>query len=79
MAILLFYYIHQNPLQAGLTEKLEDWEYSSFREYAGSGNTHLCNRSLAYSLFELNDRDFTQLPKTELNQDDLKHIFNNPR
>jgi len=72
-----FHYIHQNPIQAGLTEKLEDWEYSSYREYAGSGSTDLCNRTMAYSLFEFNDRDFDQAPKVELKKEDLKHIFTN--
>ena len=26
-------YIHQNPVRAGLVKKLEEWEYSSYREY----------------------------------------------
>ena len=29
----VFHYIHQNPIRAGLTSKLTDWEYSSFHEY----------------------------------------------
>jgi REP element-mobilizing transposase RayT len=28
-----FQYIHQNPLKAGLVERMEDWEYSSFKDY----------------------------------------------
>lgn len=28
-----FHYIHQNPLRAGLTSRLEDWKWSSFRYY----------------------------------------------
>jgi hypothetical protein len=27
-------YIHRNPVKAGLCERLEDWEWSSFRHYA---------------------------------------------
>ncbi len=42
-----FHYIHQNPLRAGLVEKLEDWEFSSFKDYAELRNGTLCNKNLA--------------------------------
>ncbi len=42
-----FHYIHQNPFVAGLVEKMEDWEYSSFKDYAGLRYGKLCNQSLA--------------------------------
>lgn len=42
-----FHYIHQNPLIAGLIKKLEDWAYSSFKDYAGLRNGTLCNKPLA--------------------------------
>jgi putative transposase len=29
-------YIHQNPVQAGLVRRAEDWPWSSVREYAGT-------------------------------------------
>ena len=28
-----FHYLHQNPLKAKLVLKMEDWEYSSFKDY----------------------------------------------
>lgn len=34
-------YIHQNPVRRGLVEKATDWEWSSAREYAGLGVSHL--------------------------------------
>ena len=42
-----FHYIHQNPFVAGLVKKMEDWTFSSFRDYAGLRNGTLCNKSLA--------------------------------
>ncbi len=42
-----FHYIHQNPLRAGLTEYLENWEFSSFLDYAGLRNGSLCEKGLA--------------------------------
>jgi putative transposase len=31
-------YIHQNPVRSKLVEKLEDWEFSSYRDYIGLRN-----------------------------------------
>ncbi len=42
-----FNYIHQNPLKAGLVNNLEEWEFSSFKDYAGLREGTLCNKSLA--------------------------------
>lgn len=30
-----FHYIHYNPVESGLAKKPEDWEFSSYRDYAG--------------------------------------------
>lgn len=48
-----FHYIHQNPLRAGLVSRMEDWEYSSFREYLGRAALPLCDRKLARELLDL--------------------------
>jgi putative transposase len=42
-----FHYIHQNPVIANLVKRLEDWEFSSFRDYAGLRNRTLCQKELA--------------------------------
>ena len=42
-----FHYIHQNPVRADLVKKMEDWHYSSFRDYAGLRSGTLCNKELA--------------------------------
>lgn len=41
------HYIHQNPLRASIVNRLEDWEFSSFKDYAGLRNGTLCNKDLA--------------------------------
>ncbi|MEX0723925.1 MAG: transposase [Gracilimonas sp.] len=48
-----FFYIHQNPLKAGLVDKIEDWEFSSFQDYTGFRNGSLCDITLAKDLFKL--------------------------
>lgn len=42
-----FHYIHQNPYNAELIKKLEDWEFSSYKDYAQLRNGTLCNKELA--------------------------------
>jgi REP element-mobilizing transposase RayT len=41
------HYIHQNPLRACIVNQLEDWEFSSFKDYAGLRKGTLCNKDLA--------------------------------
>ena len=42
-----FHYIHQNSYVAGLVKRIEDWKFSSFKDYAGLRNGTLCNMKLA--------------------------------
>jgi len=39
-----FNYIHQNPITAQLAKNPADWEYSSYRDFAGVRNGSLINR-----------------------------------
>lgn len=48
--LVCFNYIHQNPVNAGLVSKLEEWEYSSFRDYAGLRKGTLCKKEIACDL-----------------------------
>ena len=45
-----FWYMHQNPLAAGLVKQMADWPYSSFRDFAGLRNGTLCDIILAKQL-----------------------------
>ena len=47
-----FNYIHQNPVNAKLVKRPEDWEFSSYRDYYGFRNGKLINRARAAE-FEL--------------------------
>jgi putative transposase len=46
-ATTCFHYIHQNPLVAGLCKSMEDWPYSSFKDYFSLNQASLCNMDLA--------------------------------
>ena len=43
-----FHYIHQNPLKAGLVQKMEDWKYSSFNDYIEKTVSRITNISLGF-------------------------------
>jgi hypothetical protein len=45
-------YIHLNPVAAGLVEKAEDWEYSSYRDYLGLCDGNLLKPSVILNQFE---------------------------
>lgn len=44
-ACACFHYIHQNPLKAGLTRRIEDWPHNSFNEYCKK-EAGICNVAL---------------------------------
>jgi putative transposase len=70
-----FHYIHQNPFKAKLVSRMEDWEFSSFPDYAGLRNGMLCNKELAIAMLELNMHNFLQDSYSLLPEDNLKKIF----
>ena len=54
--LVCFHYIHQNPLRAKLVNQLEDWEFSSFRDYAGLRGGTLADKVLACQLIDIPDQ-----------------------
>jgi putative transposase len=53
-----FNYIHQNPLKAGLVTRVEDWEYSSFNDYAGLREVSFVAKKLAAEICGYDTRRF---------------------
>jgi REP element-mobilizing transposase RayT len=72
---LCFNYIHQNPMKAGLVEKMEDWQYSSFLEYLSISTENFCNQSLAIQLLDLNMDTFYTDSYQSIPDYKLKPIF----
>jgi len=70
-----FQYIHQNPYKAKLVTKIEDWEFSSFVDYAGLRNGKICNIELGTLLFDLSKNNFLQDRYKELPEEVLKKLF----
>jgi putative transposase len=57
-ATTCFHYIHQNAYKSNLVTRMEDWEYSSFKDYIGLRQGTLCNKDLAFEILELNKETF---------------------
>ncbi|MFK7775904.1 MAG: transposase [Saprospiraceae bacterium] len=71
-----FYYIHQNPTKDHLVERLEDWPYSSFLDFAKLRNGTLCNQDLVKKLVHADWDDFyNSMHNYQFNQSDLSKIF----
>ncbi len=52
-ALTCFHYLHQNPLRAGLVRQMENWPFSSFKDYCGFRNGTICNQSRTRLLLDL--------------------------
>jgi len=72
---ICFNYIHQNPLVAGLVSKMENWEFSSFPDYAGFRNGDLCNQELARELLGISVKNFYQESYQVISEDKILKIF----
>ena len=44
-------YIHQNPLKAGIAKKIQDYSWSSYREY--NQNPEICDTAFALNMFSM--------------------------
>lgn len=42
-----FHYIHQNPLKAGIVQRMEDYKMTSYKEYLDPSKVSICDRQLA--------------------------------
>jgi REP element-mobilizing transposase RayT len=69
------HYIHQNPMTANLVKKMEDWPYSSFRDYCGLRNETICNKELAIRLLSLDMQSFYEDSYKRIGADQIKNIF----
>ena len=74
-AIICLKYIHQNPKINGLVVNLEDWEFSSFRDYCGLRNGTICNQNLTFNLLNIDKENFYGFSNEMILKADLNTIF----
>jgi putative transposase len=62
-------------MKANLVEKMEDWEYSSFKDYCGLRDETMCNKDLAIQLLNLKMKTFYEDSYRIIEPEELKKIF----
>jgi hypothetical protein len=72
---IAFHYIHQNPIKAKLVSKLEDWQFSSFNDYAGFRNGNLCDQELAWQLIGYDKANFISESYNMIDEEISNKIF----
>ncbi len=72
---ICFNYIHQNPIRSGLVSKMEDWEYSSFKDYAKLRNSNLCAMELAKKFIDFDEENFIEESYRAINSDLIETII----
>jgi putative transposase len=75
LARTVFNYIHQNPIRAGLAYKMEDWPFSSYRDYAGLRSGDLVNQQLVFQLFQLKREGFCGESYQAIDEQVSRNIF----
>ena len=70
-----FNFIHQKPFKARIVDKIEDWPYSSFREYCSLESETICNKKLAFELLNINKKTFYRDSYRIINYDDLINVY----
>ncbi len=74
-AFIVFQYIHQNPLKAGLVSRLEDWLYSSFQDYLLEGQDSICDRELCMQIIGYDRKNFSEESYRMVDEALIQKIF----
>lgn len=70
-----FYYIHQNPVRAGLAYDFSKWPYSSYFDYTRSRNGTLVDKDFACNYLGISSDLFIRQSKLTLNSEIVGKIF----
>ena len=74
-SFICFQYIHQNPMIANLCFKMEDWEFSSFRDYLGMRNGTLLNQKVAFDLIGASKENFYKESYEVISEEKIAKLF----
>ena len=72
---ICFNYIHQNPFKATLVQQIDEWVFSSFRDYVRLRNGTLCNKERAVELLDIDLQSYHQLVYDVIPDDDIRLIY----
>ncbi len=75
-ALACFQYIHQASRLTGVAINIGNWEYSSFRDYAGLRNGTLCNKAKGYQLLQIEQADIEKGISVPIDEENISKLFN---
>jgi len=70
----VFHYIHRQPVQKKLVNRMEDWEFSSYRDYLDWNIETFCNRELARKLLNLDFKNFKTISQNKIVLPGVRHL-----
>lgn len=73
--LICLHYIHQNAMKAKLVNKMEEWDFSSFKDYCGLRNGTLCNKELTIQLLDINMKTFYEDSYKLISDDEINNLF----
>jgi len=73
--LICLHYIHQNAMKAKLVNTMEEWDFSSFRDYCGLRNGTLCNKELTIQLLDINMKPFYEDSYKLISDDEINNLF----
>lgn len=74
-SFICFQYIHQNPMIANLCSKMEDWEFSSFKDYLEMRNGTLINKQVAFDLIGASKENFYEESYSVISEEKISKLF----
>mgnify|MGYP001373255658 FL=1 len=74
-ALTAFWYLHQNPVKAGLSENMLEWEYSSYKDYCGLRNESIINVQVGKTRLNLPEIDIRNNSDLTLSKEEIQMIF----
>ena len=70
-----FFYVHNNPFEAGLVASLHDWLYSSYLDYIGKRNDTLCDKEIFFKLTGLTINDILNRTENNISDEIIKKFY----
>lgn len=70
-----FFYIHNNPREAGLIKKLKEWQWSSYLDYIDARNGTLCNKDFFFKMTGLTKNDIINRLDFSLDEELIKKFY----
>ena len=70
-----FFYVHNNPLAAGIVKELINWPYSSYLDYAGWRDGNLCNKEIFFQLADLSIDDIIRRTNEKIEEQVIDKFY----